>query len=574
MYRVRASIGLAGILLIAGMFAVVGTLERPNPAAAQGGDGNEQCVLLPDTAFADAEQTCGDLARGEVCLGYGSVSAANNGEAVIFTAGEPATINDVTALSTMGEDGGGIIMMQLPAGLPEQTPGVTGILFGRVSVGQPAAEVVERPTLPVSNPGSAPVNLRAGAGVNFPVIDSLEPGAAVVADGRNQQGDWLRLQTANGVAWAFVRVIDWEGDVNSLEVLAPDDIIPPFAASAPFERMILESEPLPACGTVSSGMLLRYSGEDAATLMIDGVRLEFADAALLVHAAANDSLHIVALSGAATVTAQGTAEDVSAGGSVTVGLGGEAGLTAATTPTVKPAVALTEVADLPSALLPEATACVVGVADPSQDVVLRVGPGENRGTLAAMNPNKSYVVIGQANAPDGSPWWQLDTGEQKSWVAQSAVRTLGNCAAVAAVEPPPLVFAPPSAPPAGSGDAADNVDDFSPAANSVWQMNPGSDNMSGECSGAPAINFCDHLAAISPASGGIMWKGMEASPYYLQRIQPNVYAYSGPNVLGTGTINMTLRFTSDGALTMTQSLTLTSEPNCVHTYYYSGTKNW
>jgi len=90
-------------------------------------------------------------------------------------------------------------------------------------------------------------------------------------------------------------------------------------------------------------------------------------------------------------------------------------------------------------------------------------------------------------------------------------------------------------------------------------MYPGSDQMSGQCSGAPAINFCDHLAAIAPASGGVMWKGMEASGYYLQRIQPNVYAYAGPNVLGTGTINMTLRFTAENTVTMTQTLRC-SEP--------------
>jgi hypothetical protein len=105
-------------------------------------------------------------------------------------------------------------------------------------------------------------------------------------------------------------------------------------------------------------------------------------------------------------------------------------------------------------------------------------------------------------------------------------------------------------------------------------MRPGSDNMTGECSGAPAINFCDHLAAIAPASGGLSWKGMEANPYFLSRIQPNVYAYTGPNVLGTGRVSMTLSFTSATTLTMTMSLVLTSEPNCQHVYYYTGTRNW
>jgi hypothetical protein len=53
-----------------------------------------------------------------------------------------------------------------------------------------------------------------------------------------------------------------------------------------------------------------------------------------------------------------------------------------------------------------------------------------------------------------------------------------------------------------------------------------------------------------------------------------VYAYSGPNVLGTGTINMTLSFTSESTLNMTMSLVLSSEPDCEHIYYYSGTRNW
>ena len=105
-------------------------------------------------------------------------------------------------------------------------------------------------------------------------------------------------------------------------------------------------------------------------------------------------------------------------------------------------------------------------------------------------------------------------------------------------------------------------------------MIPGTDNLSGDCSGAPAINFCDHLAAIAPASGGITWRGMEPSPYFLSQIQPNVYAYAGPNVLNTGTVNMTLSFASDSSLQMTMSLVLSSEPGCTHVYYYSGTKNW
>ncbi|MBN2306310.1 MAG: hypothetical protein JXQ72_17640 [Anaerolineae bacterium] len=206
-------------------------------------------------------------------------------------------------------------------------------------------------------------------------------------------------------------------------------------------------------------------------------------------------------------------------------------------------------------------------------VALRVGPGADRGEIASMRPDIGYVVSGWANDPDGAPWWELVTGAQKSWVAQSAVRAIGACEAVAEVEAPPVVVAPPGgAPPAGGGTAASP--DLAPTSNSVWQMKPGSDNLSGECSGAPAINFCDHLAAIGPISGGISWRGMEASPYSLTQTRSNVYYYSGPNVLGTGTITMTLTFSSETTLNMTMVLVLSSEPNCQHTYYYTGSRNW
>jgi hypothetical protein len=148
---------------------------------------------------------------------------------------------------------------------------------------------------------------------------------------------------------------------------------------------------------------------------------------------------------------------------------------------------------------------------------------------------------------------------------------LGLCDPVAQVEPPPLVMVAPVAP---AGENPVSSVDYAPAANSVWQMIPGSDNLIGECSGAPAINFCDHLAAIGPTASGISWRGMEPTPYSLVRTQTNVYVYSGPNGAGTGTLSMTLSFSSATSLNMTMSLILNSEPNCQHVYYYTGTKNW
>ena len=473
----------------------------------------------------------------------------------------------------------GIAKVLLPVDSPEASDqAVTAILFGDTQISRPPQVASDRVTLAVSNPGGAEINLRNGAGVTYDLVGQLGPGEEAIADGRNEQADWLRIQYSGGIAWVFTPLIGWEGDqttLNVLQVLLPNDVTPVFeSAGSPFQRFVLMTGEAP-CKAAPSGLLLQYAGEQPASLQVNQVALEFADATLLLTSQPAELLEIKVLAGSGKVTARGITEEVSVGEGARVSLGGEDGLTPTAAPVGLRSYPFPDVADAPVSLLASNMTCIVGLPSASADVRLRVGPGEQRGELGNMSPNASYEVIGWANDPDGLPWWELNTGAQTSWAAQSQVRTVGACDAVAQVEPPPLVFAPPPIPAdGGAGAPAAGGADFSPAANSVWQMKPGTDNMTGQCSGAPAINFCDHLAAIAPADSGIMWRGMEASPYYLVRVQPNVYAYSGPNVLGTGTVNMTLSFSSDSTLNMTMSLTLASEPDCQHIYYYSGARNW
>lgn len=562
-------IGLAGAGLAAN--AVPVTWQ----ARAQG---DQSCAQFAEQALAEASVYCSGLTPAEVCYGYGGVSVrlAGAAEALPVAAGDRATLDALDAVITAPADPAqgtwGIAMLALPAA---EGKTISAVLFGDASLARPAPIAAERPTLPVVNAGSAPINVRNGAGITYQVTGQLAPGEEAVADGRNEQGDWLRLQYAGGVAWAFTPLLGWEGDQSAIEaltVLLPNDVTPAQPPSAPFAAVTLTTGGA-ACPEAPSGLLLQYQGEQAAELEVNQARLSFAQATLLVTAAPGEALRVRALAGSVTVTARGIAQDVTAGQAVRVSLGGDDGLTPTAIPSLERSYPFAEVAYAPLSVLPEPVACTVGLVSPASSVTLRVGPGMQRGVLASMSPAATYPVLGWASDPDGAPWWQLDTGAQPSWVAQADVRAIGACQAVAQVEPPPLVFAPPPAPAEGGG-APETGGDFAPATNSVWQMRPGSDNMIGECSGAPAINFCDHLAAIAPASGGISWKGMEASPYYLVRLQPNVYAYAGPNVLGTGTVSMTLTFTSETTINMVMRLVLASEPNCQHVYYYTGTRNW
>jgi hypothetical protein len=573
----RNIVKIAAVAIIVIGAVVGGGVVRPT-AVSQAQD-SDSCVLLAAQALAEAQQACVGLGRGEACYGHTGAAGTlvGGGDAPLVASGDKVSVNDLERLSTTAADPAanewGLAMMKLPAGLPAESDlAVIGVLFGDVTVARPALAGSDRPTLTVYNRGGSPANVRNGAGITYDVVGQLGAGEQAAADGRNEQGDWLRIQYSGGIAWVFTPLIGWDGDQNAadvLEVLLPNDVTPVVQAGEPFQSFTLATGGS-VCEAAPSGILLQYSGEQPASVQVNQVSLDFSKATLLLTSDSADGLEVKVLDGSATITARGVPQQAESGEIVGINLGGDDGLTPLDAPASQGDYAFPEIAYAPLALLPGQMACSVGLPSSDARVVLRVGPGVGRGELGNMKPS-AYAVLGWANDPDGSPWWQLDTGAEPSWVAQSEVRTLGLCDPVAQVEPPPLVMVAPVAP---AGENPVSSVDYAPAANSVWQMIPGSDNLIGECSGAPAINFCDHLAAIGPTASGISWRGMEPTPYSLVRTQTNVYVYSGPNGAGTGTLSMTLSFSSATSLNMTMSLILNSEPNCQHVYYYTGTKNW
>jgi len=84
------------------------------------------------------------------------------------------------------------------------------------------------------------------------------------------------------------------------------------------------------------------------------------------------------------------------------------------------------------------------------DILVRVGPGANRGVLAYLPANQPFVVIGQATADDGSSWWRIDLpGAEQAWVAEADVTELGFCALVLDAAAPPIILPAATLPPSG-----------------------------------------------------------------------------------------------------------------------------
>jgi len=92
--------------------------------------------------------------------------------------------------------------------------------------------------------------------------------------------------------------------------------------------------------------------------------------------------------------------------------------------------------------------CTVQVV--RNDVLVRVGPGENRGALAYLPANQPLIVVGKTTTDDGSVWWQIDLpGAEQAWVAEAEVIELGFCALIQDAETPPIILPAATLPPSG-----------------------------------------------------------------------------------------------------------------------------
>jgi hypothetical protein len=108
-----------------------------------------------------------------------------------------------------------------------------------------------------------------------------------------------------------------------------------------------------------------------------------------------------------------------------------------------------------------AEACTIRTED-ANTVRVRVGPGENRTSIAFLPADQDFEVLGTATDRAGNPWWKVDRelaapgkAANETWVAEGDVEESGDCEAVIDVNAPPIIPAsnnPPSAAlPASSG---------------------------------------------------------------------------------------------------------------------------
>jgi uncharacterized protein YraI len=306
---------------------------------------------------------------------------------------------------------------------------------------QPDAPQPDAPTAAAPQPVATPfavvratksVNVRAGPGASFGVVDVARVGAAYAVSARNEKGDWIRL-AGKAERWISASLLKLSGAVplygapqkpalGSLAQVAPasDGKAPLAAAPTTAAVAALSAKMDSATGAVTSGQV----------------------SAVLPTAEAREAPAAVAQEPAApTATPQPgpTLTHVNAAVSPQTAAAAQAKTANIAAPTVAP-----------EAAKPAAVAVVRGA-----NANIRSGPGMEYGVIGVAPGGKSYAIVGSTAA---GGWLRLE-GSDEAWLAADGVilsglvTTIIRSAPAAPVAPveaqqprPTMTVAPSSAP--------------------------------------------------------------------------------------------------------------------------------
>jgi hypothetical protein len=495
-----------------------------------------QSTCISVNALSVAQESCGSINAGQVCLGAGSVRSAPGSLPLVGTAIGTENIDSLTSVG-----GSSMVMIKLQAGLPEMANPVQIVLFGDATMTNSAPGVdPEATTVTVRNGPNNILNLRAIPSTEGEIVGSMSWNESLPADGRTANNSWLHVQSAKGAAWVFANLVTVEGEMSTLPVIGG-------FVTEPMQGFTLQTTTL-SCG---GGLLVQANNDVNARLEVNGALLTFDKATLLLHSETADTLTVTVLDGDVFVNSGGREANGRAGMQVQVNPG--------VTPQVETGYAFAVLGSAPLGLLsPDVPICIVGAGVTAAPLYTRAGAVQSSNELTA---DESLIATAQTTI-DGVVWLQVG----QRWAKSSDVQTAGACDALPQSTSPTAGGSNASAAPTNVSVPAS---DLVPNERSIWQAHTGPDNLTGVCT-APPIAQCDHLAAVSKnADGTITWLGQEPSPYYLQPSGANTYSYSGRNQLGNANLSLSVTFTSETTWVGTMNIVYDNDSGCTHTFNYT-----
>ncbi len=311
----KRSLWLMALVLIAGGVAI----------HAQDSD----CSVLVQEALTQVDTLCDTTGRNQACYGNVLVEASAIESVADFQFESPGDIGDVAHIEALqlsplrSPEEWGIVLMKIQASLPDTLPGqnVTVLAFGDVFLQNQVGIPVE----PITGTITASANLRSGPGTNFAVVEAGTSGQSVLADGRNEAGDWfrIRLEDSDESVWIFQSLITLDSDPMSLPVVNADAVAGNFN---PMQAFYFTS----GVGSVGcaeapqDGILIQTpTGAGRVQLQANNIEIDLGST-IYMTAISNDVLTISVLDGEAIITVADATVTVPAGLSAEIAVDADA----------------------------------------------------------------------------------------------------------------------------------------------------------------------------------------------------------------------------------------------------------
>lgn len=288
----------------------VGSVAAQDLAAA--------CPAIVEAALDSTAGFCAELGRNEACYGNINIAAEPRAGAGAFTfesPGDLVSIADVETmtLSGMSEAGAqwGVALLQVQANIPNTVPGqnVTVLLFGDVEVTNAGTAPLD--IEPLQAAAIQGVNVRVAPSLNAEVVREVEAGTILVVNGRNTQGDWLRVALEDQVeAWVYAPLMQVEGDLATLPMV--EGVFRPMQAFY-FRSGVGDA---PCAAAPHSGVMIQTpEGIGQVEMVVNDATVRLGSTAYLLMVPARDDptavdMGVSIIEGYGEVTAQGVTQPI------------------------------------------------------------------------------------------------------------------------------------------------------------------------------------------------------------------------------------------------------------------------
>lgn len=286
------------------------------------------CPTIVQRALDATDTACEGTGRNQACYGNINLRAVAQVGVPEFNFDAPGEIVDVAGVRTLelepldaASDIWGIALMRLQANLPDTLPNqnVTFLLFGDVEITNGVETNVEPVTFEVVADGD--INVRGGPSTNDERIAGLSGGQNVIANGRVEDGSWLRIELEDATAgWVSAELVTTAGDITTLNVVDPLALPPPVLN--PMQAFYFKTGvgDAPCDEAPDSGILIQTpEGSGQITLTVNEVDIQLGSTVYL-QTLERDEMAVNVVENQATVSAQGVTRFVPEGSRVRVPL--------------------------------------------------------------------------------------------------------------------------------------------------------------------------------------------------------------------------------------------------------------